>query len=499
MAQERPESKTLTELIATIAELSSQIAALRAEQTAQREAAAEREAALIRQIEDLKKRLFGKKTEKMERPKDAIRKGDGTPANPKRRLDKRLANAAVRAGLPTEVEHHAVPAHERTCPSCASESGLRPLGDGRRTIEIDYVPGYFRRRVHVQEVLACTCGKHVVTAPSPARVYDKCQYGAGFLAHLVTAKCADSMPLYRLEKAYARLGIPISRSTMNELFHQSAEILKPIYDQLLAEIRTEQVVLADETPLLMQKRAKRGYVWTFRSNKRIAYVFSKGRGGATPRRVLGGTEGVLVVDGYTGYNTVLSVDGRRRAACLAHVRRKFFEALDSAPVEAQQALDLVLALYRVERVAEEIGALGSERHLELRSTFARPAMANFLRFLRRERGISPPRSPMGKAVSHALRNWRAMTTYLSDVRVPIDNNASERALRVVALGRKNFLFVGDVEGGKNLAVLYSLVSTCEANGVNPQAYLADVLMRVQTHPARRVDELLPDRWTGRAA
>lgn len=476
----------IAKLTDTVAELTARVGELTTLLAATEQRAREREA----QIEALQRQLYGKKTEKMPRPKDAIRKADGSVSDPKKRIDKRRANAAIRAELPTEIEAHAVPEADRTCPHCEDAAGLRPLGEGRRTVEFDFVPGYFRRRVHVQEVLACTCGQHVVTAPAPMRVYDRCQYGAGFVAHLITSKCADSMPLYRLEKGYARIGIPISRSSMHEIFHRSADVLRPVYDALLASIRSEPVVLADETPLVMQKLKKKGYVWTFRTGKRIAYCFSKGRSGETPRRVLGGTSGVLVVDAYTGYNAVLSVEGRRRAACMAHVRRKFFDALGSAPELADAALAHVLALYRVEQLARD-HALDVG---ELRVSFGRDAMARFLRFLRKHQDSYPPKSPFGKAVRHALRNWRALTLYLRDPRVPIDNNPSERALRVVALGRKNFLFVGDLEGGENLAVLYSLVACCEEAGVNPHAYLADVLMRVQTHPASRVDELLPDRW-----
>ena len=146
------------------------------------------------------------------------------------------------------------------------EASRLSLGYGERlivddlSVEIDYVPGYFRRRVHVQEVLACTCERHIVTAPAPVRVYDKCQYGPSFLAHLVVSKCADSIPLYRLEKAYARVGVPISRSTMNELFHRAAELLKPIYGNMFDAIRCEHVVHADETPMRMQIRRKKAYV-----------------------------------------------------------------------------------------------------------------------------------------------------------------------------------------------------------------------------------------------
>lgn len=481
-------------MIETLTETVSQLNARIAELTELLRAREAREADLVAQNDALKRKLMGKKSEKMPRPKDAMRRADGTSADPKKRVDRRRANVAARAELPTEIETHAVLSADRVCASCGTDAKMKRLGEGRTTTEYDYVPGYFRRRVHVQEVLACTCGAHVATAPAPSRVYDRCQYAPGFMAHLIVAKCADSIPIFRLEKAYARAGIPISRSSMNELFHRSADLLRPIYDRLLESMRDAFVVHADETPLLMQKFAKKGYVWTFRANGRTAYVFSAGRGGETPRKILGGTRGVLVVDAYTGYNAVLSVDGRKRAACLAHVRRKFFEALSTAPEFAQAALDHVLALYRVEQVAKDHDIVGTDDHLALRREFGMPAMIRFLRFLRSHRDDYPPKSPFGRAVRHALRNRRALSLYLRDARIPIDNNPSERALRVVALGRKNFLFVGDVDSGSNLAVLYSLVASCEEAGVNPLAYLADVLLRVQTHPASRVDDLLPDRW-----
>jgi transposase len=294
----------------------------------------------------------------------------------------------------------------------------------------------------------------------------------------------------------ARVGVPISRSTMNELFHRAAELIKPIYGDLLEAIRGEHVVHADETPMRMQVRKKKGYVWTFRAGKNIAYVFTKSRSGETPRKVLCESQGVLVVDAYTGYNTVLGLNRRERAACMAHVPRKFFEALSTAPEEANHALALILDLYRVEQLATDHQRTGTLEHANARLLFGRPRMARLIRYLRSQRGLHAPKSPFGKALSHALRNLRALTRYLDDVRIPIDNNCAENALRVVALGRKNFMFVGDREAGENLAVLYSIVSTCEAHGVNPYTYLADVLVRVQDHPAARIDELRPDRWTG---
>ena len=499
MPKRSASDETIAKLTATVAELSVRIGELQAMLEKERELRTTREAEQQARIDALLRKVHGKKTEKMPRPRDAIRKADKTAPDKKRSDERRAAHAAARAELPTEIEQHAVPAEQRACPHCKGGGHVRPVGQGRSSVEIDYVPGYFRRRVHVQEVLACTCERHIVTAPAPVRVYDKCQYGPSFLAHLVVSKCADSIPLYRLEKAYARVGVPISRSTMNELFHRAAELLKPIYGDLLGAIRCEHVVHADETPLRMQVRRKKAYVWTFRAKNNIGYVFTKSRSGATPREVLGDSQGVLVVDAYTGYNTVLGVHGRVRAACMAHVRRKFFEALSTAPQEANQALALILDLYRIEQLAADHQRVGTAEHANVRLLFSRPRMARFIRFLRRQRDLHAPKSPFGKAVAHALRHVRALTLYLDDARIPIDNNCAENALRVVALGRKNFMFVGDHEAGENLAVLYSIVSTCEAHGVNPYTYLADVLVRVQSHPANRVDELRPDRWAALAS
>ena len=286
----------------------------------------------------------------------------------------------------------------------------------------------------------------------------------------------------------------MSRSTLNDLFHLAARKLEPLYKRLLWHIAQAELVQADETPMKMLAPDKRGYVWTFVAERLIAYRFSASRSGQTPMDVLGGTTGTLVVDAYTGYNRVASVDGRDRAGCLAHVRRKFFDSLATAPDEARRALDLILAVYRVEHEARARGIVRTGEHLSLRQSTARNAMERFRTFLDEQHPRHPPKSPIGTALSYALNQWDTLTPFLDDVKIPLDNNASERALRVVALGRKNFLFVGDPEHGENLAGLYSLVSTCDANDVDPIAYLKDVLIRVDEHPASRIDDLLPHRW-----
>jgi transposase len=409
-------------------------------------------------------------------------------------LETRREHAALKDKLHKETVVHKVPDSDKGCPQCGG-SVDRAVGDGKRTTVIEYVPGYFVQREHVQEKLACRCGNHIVTAPPPPRPIDKSLYGASFIGHVVTMKCADSIPLYRLAKQYTRVGIPIVRSTLNDLFHAAANKLEVLYERLLEVIAKAGIVQADETPLTMQRPNVRGYMWTFLADNLIAYRFSASRAGKTPADVLGGTQGVLVVDAYTGYNSVTQVDGRVRAGCLAHVRRKFFEALATAPVEAQRALDLILDVYRVEHEAKARRIVRTPEHLVMRQTRSSAAMGALATWLNEEQHKHLPRGPMGLAISYAINQWQPITRFLDDAAIPVDNNRSEGALRVVGTGRNNFLFVGDEELGQNLAGLYSLVATCVANAKDPIAYISDVLLRVDDHPASDIDALLPHNWT----
>jgi transposase len=448
-----------------------------------------------RQLVELRRKVFGRRSEKTkvvpvdrelrkERPVDraAVQK-------------KRAANAARKKALVTEVVDHHVPEDQRTCPACdAGAAGMKPVVAGRESVEIEYVAAYFRRRVHRRETLACRCGQYIVTAPAPPRVTDKTAYGPGFVAHVITSKCSISTPIYRLEKYYAQTGIPLARSTMNDLVHRAASVLSPLAQRILARVAAAEVVHADETPHRLQTTPTRPYFWTFTDGQLIAYQCSANRSGETPARVLGSSTGTLVVDAHTGYNTVTKPGGRRRAGCMAHARRKFFEALATAP-EAHVALDAIRAVYRVEHDALEAGVQRTDEHLAMRQARSRPILDELHRWLKEQKGQHPPKGPMGRAIGYALRQWEALTVFLDDAKIPPDNNASERALKVIALGRKNFLFFGHEHAGDNFAVLYTLVSSCEAVGISPLEYLADVLLRVQTHPADRIDDLLPDRWT----
>ena len=391
-----------------------------------------------------------------------------------------------------------VPTGELSCVHCAG--AFRPLGEGLVTEQIDYVPARLVRRRIVREKQVCRCGETIVTAPLPPQVTDGAEYGPGLHAHVVVTKCADAVPLYRQAKQLARAGVPVSRSSLGDLFHRSAEALAPIHARLLELVAKSEHVSADETPQPVQEKEKchRGYMWTFvagdaTDRQIIAYSYSRTRSGETPKAILGGSEGKLQTDGYTGYNAVTTPEGRERAGCWAHTRRYFFKALETAP-EAGEVMDLVAELYAVEWQAQEQGICGTEAHRLLRDVESRGVVEKIKAWLDGHQGAVPPKSPLGRAIAYARGQWASLKVFLEDPKVAVDNNVSERALRIVALGRKNFLFAGNDAAAEHLAVLQSLVATCEANGVNPEAYLADVLVRTRDHPQQRIDELLPQNW-----
>ncbi|MFO0726447.1 MAG: IS66 family transposase [Myxococcota bacterium] len=454
----------------------------------------ERVEKLERENAQLKKAHIGPKTERSRMPRPI-----SAPVPPETQAATRRANAESKRTAQSLRVEHKVPAEQRTCPSCGNAQ-LKPVGKGRTTSVWEFVPARFVRNDHVQEVLKCPCGDYVVTAPGAPKVIEGGQYGASVLAHLVAAKCGNHLPLYRLEKDFRRLGFPIARSTMNDLLHRASAITRPIWTRILEEIRARPVVQADETRMRMQRdesgKPKNGFVWTFvsadDSGSDVALVFAGSRSGETPREILDGTAGYLMVDAYSGYNRIEEVSRRRRAACHAHLRRYFHESLPTGAV-AQEAIDIILELYRIEHEAKERN-LGTQDLLALRRTKAPPIRARLRAWMERQQALHPPRSPLGTAIKYGLNRWDDLGRFLEDGRIPLDNNASERALRPIALGRKNYLFVGDVEAGKSIAGLYTLIATCEARGINPFAYLVDVIGRVQDHPRSRIEELLPRNW-----
>ena len=451
-------------------------------------------AAMQGTLEKLQRHVFGKRSEKMPPVAEAIRDPARAEAERLAAQQTRRENAEKKRQLVTRKIEHKLRDDQKVCPKCGGHDFAR-LGDGLVTELYELIPAMVERQLHVQEKARCRCGETIVTADGPTKVFDKARVGPNFMAQVVVSKCADSLPLYRQAKAYRRVGVQVNDSTLGDHFHRVADLTKPISDRLVELVPEKEIVLADEA----KGKTRTAWLWSFIAGDEvekeiIAYVFSPSRSGETPLKVLGDTLGKLVVDGYKGYNAVTMPGGRERAGCLAHVRRRFFDALSAAPDAAKHAIGLILNVYRIERAALDADLLGTPEHLTMRQTASKTVMDEFKAWLDAEQGRHLPKGPMGEAINYALGQWDALTLFLTDPHLPIDNNASERALRVAALGRKNFLFVGTDHAGENLAGLYSLIATCEANDVNPVAYLADVLVRVQNQPKSRIDELLPHKW-----
>jgi transposase len=460
------------------------------------------------EVERLERQLLGPKSERVKVPpidRELRVEPELTPEQQAARREeiarKRRERAiAKNAAMETEEVEHPVPDAMKKCPKCGG-THFRPL-DYETSTTFEYVPGHFVRRRHKRQKQACTCGQYIVTAPAPPKLVAGGQYGFGFVAFLIVAKCADSIPIHRIERRFERLGIPISRSTMNDLVHTAAEILAPLVARLAQRLASLEVVLADETSMRLQDRVKRGFVWVFHGHDEqsggqlVLYVFAVDRSGQTPAKILGGTGGVLVVDGYTGYNQVTDPDGRARGGCWSHLRRRVFEARStSAPADIEHALSLIRELFRVEHDATEQKIVRSPAHLALRAERSKPLVDEFFAWAQTKKPELLPKSPLAEALSYAINQRARLELFLSDARIPIHNNASEARLRVIALARHNYLFFGHPRAGRNFAGLYSLVGSCIANGVEPTEYLTDVLARVRDATSdEQLDALLPDRW-----
>jgi transposase len=476
-------------------------------------------ARLTEQLEDFKRRLFGKRSEKLQTVDEQIRRRidpdeltlDGAPmptepearAKEKRRKARSAGDAerqrkrGLRKNIPIVVEQRAVLPSQ--LPEGYTLEDFRKLGDGKTLQRIEHVREHLVIQQFVLETLISKDGSLIISAEGPASVIDGGHYGPGLHAHVVVSRCDDIMPLYGSEKALERAGYPIARSTLCTMFHRTAEQLRPIYDELLKVVRKGRYVNADETGqrVLDKEHCLKGWMWVILSQQAIAYHYSDSRSSGTAKELLGGTSGNLTIDGYGAYNCLSDKDASRsRCGCWGHTRRKFLEAIPEGVKEHEnrKVLELIADLYRVEHEAIEKGILESPEHLELRQSKSKAIVNKIWRWVNARVGRHSPVSKMGKALKYATNQRDKLEKFLSDPKLELDNNRAERALRIVALGRKRSLFAGSPEHAQNLAVLHSIVATCRMHAINPYEYIKDLLIRIQTHPASRIDELMPWRW-----
>lgn len=408
--------------------------------------------------------------------------------------ERQAARAKRKRQLPVVTEQ--VPVTPDQLPEGYELSDFRRVGDGTKVFRYEHVREHLVAIEYVLETLASTNGEHILTAKAPPSVQEGGHYGPGVYARVVVGKTDDSLPLNRLTKIFARDGARIARSTLCSLFHRAAELCVPIYDELVAMARRDPYVNADETRMPVQAKGecRDGWIWTFLTPTIVTYRFSPTRNASTAIAFLGGTTGTVQIDGYSGYSSSCEDDGRDRVGCWGHARRGFFKCHKDCP-EASYVLERIVELYKVEYRAAEQDILGTDDHLELRTQLSAPVTEEIINWCREHVSHYPPKSPMAVAIGYVINQWATLTVFLKDPRLRLDNNVSERALRIQALGRNNFLFVGHDEAGQNLAILQTIVATCKLHNVNPYDYLVDVLVRVQTHAKSRIAELLPMNWT----
>jgi hypothetical protein len=319
------------------------------------------------------------------------------------------------------------------------------------------------------------------------------------LAQILVSKYQDHMPLHRQEAIFERHGFPVARSTMCDWVGASAERLFPIVQKMREAVLASDVVHADETPLLMQTNSQGGgkqrcYLWAYVGDQNdVVYDFRMSRSREGPSDFLAGYSGYLLVDGYSGYNEVCSWDAVTKVACWAHARRGFFDALNSATADASNVLAKIQRLYKVEKEGRK-AELSADALRDLRRSKAKPVLASIRQDLERLSKSAVPKSPLGRAVSYTLNLWEELGRYIDDGRLAIDNNSVERAMRGVAVGRRNWLFCGSENGGQRAAVVYSLIETCKRHAVDPFEYLRDVLSRVATASADDIGDLTPSGW-----
>src|SRR5712692_6618127 len=332
----------------------------------------------------------------------------------------------------------------------------------------------------------------------PAQPIDKGRPGPGLLAQVITAKYADHLPLNRQVDIFARHGVDLSRQTLCDWVGDAAVLLEPIYRDLTVSVLGGKVVQTDDTTVPVLDRARTttrdGRLSVYVGDKRpadIVYDYTTTRSRAGPSEVLATFRGYLQADAYAAYDALYATGRIVEVGCWAHARRYFWDAKAADEPRALLALGVIRQLYRVEAEGKD-GEAGARR--ALREEQAKPILDRFKTWLDEQADLVLPKSPIGEAVHYARAQWTALTRYLEDGDLSIDNNASERALRRVVTGRKNWLFCGSDEGGKRAAILYSVVATCKAHAIDVWAYLEDVLERIPTHPDRRRAELLPGNW-----
>src|ERR1700729_374997 len=444
---------------------------------------------IAREVEQLKLKLEELETSEAARPPAAA------PANSTaRRKQKRRP---LPEHLPRETHTH-MPAEE-TCPACAGQ--LSNLGEDVSEM-LEYIPASFKVIRHVRPKMCCTRCDVIVQAPAPSRPIDRGLAGPGLLAHVLVSKYADHLPLYRQSEIYAREGVDLDRSTLADWVGAASYLLSPLVDQLRKHVLAASKIHADDTPIPVLApgtgKTKTARLWTYVRDDRPAgyqtaaavwFAYSQDRKGEHPRQHLKDFRGALQADAYSGFHHLYGAGAIYEVACWAHARRKFYDIhMAHASPTTTEAMLRIGALYGIE---EEIRGKPAEHRCSVRQARARPLLDSLRHWMEKVLRSLSTKSETAAAIRYALSHWRALTRYVDDGRLEIDNSAAERSLRAVVLGRKNYLFMGSDSGGQRAAALYSLIGTAKLNGLDPALYLRTVLAKLPEHPINQIQQLLP--------
>ncbi len=405
--------------------------------------------------------------------------------------------------LPRERVEHALPEHERCCTACGLE--LTKIRE-EVTEQLDYTPASFKVIEHVRGVFACKgCEETITRAPKPPQAIEKGLPGPGLLAQVAVSKYSEHQPLYRQAQIYRRHGVTLSRSTLCGWIAESAELVRPLIDWMRSDLLRSRIVQTDDTPVTVlddRGGTHKGRLWVYlgdRGHPHVVYDYTPTREGSGPTRFLNGFSGYLQADAYSGYDAIYASGSVVEVGCWAHTRRYFHEAaIGAGDTRGLAALAFIHQLFAIERDATE-RELSFEQRRARRQEVSRETLDAFKLWLKELEPQVLPKSALATAIGYTRRQWAALERYLGDGELVPDNSASERALRGVALGRKNWLFAGSDAGGVRAAKLYSLIASAKRHALEPWAYLRTLFERLPSQPADRLHELAPAAWAANSA
>ena len=455
--------------------------------------------------------LFELPVRPSEPPAESEAESDAASSQPKKHGGGRKP---LPKNLPRERIEITLPESERACTCCGKT--MQPFGE-ETSEQLEYIPASFKVIEHARIKYACkVCQEKPAIAPPPDKVIDKGLAGPGLMAWIAVSKFGDHQPLYRQENIFERLGIDIPRSTQCGWLGQVAELLEPLHRRMASLVKSSQKIHTDDTPIDMldpgRGKTQTARFWVYVGDDEHPFTvfdFTPSRSRDGPEKFLKSFKGYLQADAFAGYDRMCAGFDVIEVACWAHARRKFFEAKDT-DARANEILVLIGELYAVETQSRPAIAAAralpiEPRHAALTAAFearkqlrearSKAVLEKINAWLKARAADTLPKSPLGLAISYARNQWQALNRYVENGALEADNNTAENALRPIALGRKNYLFVGSEHGGRRAAILYSLIRTCERHQINAWEYLRDVLIRIATHPASRIDDLLPNRWT----